>query len=1216
MCAKAGDIPDFVAPDVEPAPAMSDRVYQRLDVNPRQFGAQVGAAEAELAPQFTHVGQVFGQMAADNAANQWQDQVNKILHGDPNKTVIGPDGQPTPDTGFYGLTGDAALRARPQVEQQLDQLLQSARNGLETGQQQLEFDQNTRRYRFFLGSEIATHADQQARVWGTNVNKASADLALDHVAQHAGDDDEFEHGVADLTRARVRQAQLAGGGDALVNEAVAGARRDATEARIKALEPTDPARALQLLNDNRGLLAASRGYDALSSRLQSAADRTAGIALGRSLYQGTPQGGAPVAASGGGLATGGAVATRIADEADRQGVSTDLALRTAHIESAMGERLGRRGNIFQLGNNEWQEAGGGDMRDPATQVRNGVAWLGRVQQQMTTALGRPPAPEEIYLGHQQGVAGAVALITHPDTPAGLLVPPQNIRNNAGDPGAPASEFIGHWQRAYDRAGAGSPQAAAAPVGATPELTLAFGDSIAAQQIRHGVAGTEAPFGSAGLGPAGATARIGDTPAQVNARIAAMPPDQVKGKSVFLSPGTSNNPDQVDLVGGQVASMLRNGAAAVVVPGVGPGVKNADQVNARLKDLVEQNGGVFFQPQVRWQQDGIHPAEVDKVRQQAQQALAQRQPPDQLQGQAGAPAAAAPAPGAAFAASTPDIDDKVAQVQQLWDRGQLSDGAARAAIGEINRMHREWLVQTRGERTALRQSIGGGIALLASGRDYAYDPAQIRRLLPGADADKALALLDDAKTQGDAMRSVSGSTPEQLAATRARLQAGLDTNLNPADFARRQRDAAAFERAAEQRLGEFETQATQAAIQELHGTPVPPAAIEGRLNAEQLKEFAQGSPQHGTLLATLGDYPSIVDQQRRQRLLDHFDAAAAQHYKALASDPASYVASWNPDIQRAAEAAAQAHDPAEASRTFGQYAAAAIGMQEHLGLRPEQQHVLGAPQAQLIAQELTADPENAPARMRGMAARFGDYWPKVWQDLATIGHLPGGWQLVGQLADYDPVNSGLLARELAQQAKSDRGGALAARPGAGAKSIDGQLAEALDGDPRIVQFERSLANGFVGEAARNDIVGAVHALAKARFLYAGEDPATAAAKAVDAAVGHYQFDPASGARAPAAIFDRISAAAHETVGALGPNDVTIPPGFAGGAQPTPQDYVAALKAAPLWVNAPKGDAWWLVDRGGRFVLDINGNHVAVPFGAASLPPQRAATPGFPPDFLPY
>ena len=64
------------------------------------------------------------------------------------------------------------------------------------------------------------------------------------------------------------------------------------------------------------------------------------------------------------------------------------------------------------------------------------------------------------------------------------------------------------------------------------------------------------------------------------------------------------------------------------------------------------------------------------------------------------------------------------------------------------------------------------------------------------------------------------------------------------------------------------------------------------------------------------------------------------------------------------------------------------------------------------------------------------------------------------------------------------------------------------------------------------------------------PATAASKAVDAAIGHYKFDPRSMARAPAERFDAISGNARATLDRLTPATIAVPDAFRTPEQPTP------------------------------------------------------------------
>src|SRR5207248_4650660 len=113
---------------------------------------------------------------------------------------------------------------------------------------------------------------------------------------------------------------------------------------------------------------------------------------------------------------------------------------------------------------------------------------------------------------------------------------------------------------------------------------------------------------------------------------------------------------------------------------------------------------------------------------------------------------------------------VADENDRLANGEISPERAQATISELTRKYHHFQQATAGERAATKQSIAGGVQILASGRDYDVDENQIRRLFPADEADRYLTLLDDAKVQGQAMRSVAGSTPEDLAQTRARLQA--------------------------------------------------------------------------------------------------------------------------------------------------------------------------------------------------------------------------------------------------------------------------------------------------------------------------------------------------------------------------------------------------------------------------------------------------------------
>jgi len=148
------------------------------------------------------------------------------------------------------------------------------------------------------------------------------------------------------------------------------------------------------------------------------------------------------------------------------GVDPELALTTARIESNFGQDKDRPGSqykgVFQLGDNEWASMGGTEANryDRATQVNLGTALLARRQQQLADRLGRTPSNYEIYLAHNQGVAGAAALINNPNMTAkealmsvgvGSNLAERSIAGNGGQKfvNAPASEYVKFWNDTYN-----------------------------------------------------------------------------------------------------------------------------------------------------------------------------------------------------------------------------------------------------------------------------------------------------------------------------------------------------------------------------------------------------------------------------------------------------------------------------------------------------------------------------------------------------------------------------------------------------------------------------------------------------------------------------------------------------------------------------------------------------------------------------------------------
>lgn len=249
---------------------------QRIQTDPGQFGAAIGQGLQGAGAGMTKAASFFGQVAADDATNNFQDFATKLLHGDPNKQVPGPDGAMQPDTGYMGLKGRAALDARPGLEQQLTDKEKEIRGNLQSPEQQLQFDSYTRRYRAGVAEKVGSYADSQATSWYGSVNKATSDLAIDHISNNAYDDAAVKAGAADLIHSYTKTAQLAGAqpGDAMWKDAETRGRQDAFKAQLEAISVHDPARAADMLEKNKDAM--GQNYEPLANQFRARADEQSG----------------------------------------------------------------------------------------------------------------------------------------------------------------------------------------------------------------------------------------------------------------------------------------------------------------------------------------------------------------------------------------------------------------------------------------------------------------------------------------------------------------------------------------------------------------------------------------------------------------------------------------------------------------------------------------------------------------------------------------------------------------------------------------------------------------------------------------------------------------------------------------------------------------------------------------------------------------------------
>lgn len=421
--------------------------YQRIQSSPAQFGALIGQAEqrlgagaeqagSELFGAYQHQQQIYNEVTADDAYNNLQRSYHNILFGDPN--------DPT-KVGYYALRGADALTARPIVAQQLDQVRQQIKATMRSPMASIAFERDSRRLQLFTMDAVGRHADQQMDAYAVATQRSAKQLELQAIGSYYSDPQAVAGHTEDYVRAAVREAQSVYGGNAdpaIINNAITKARSEAAAAQIRGyLAHNDPIGAARVLRENEGRLepaTALRFHGALSqANVSSAVDRAMGV----------------ISSSGKPVVT----PAEVAAEAVRQNVDPALANTTAAIESGHGANVGQgeharvRGNIFQMGPSERSSVGGSreSMGSPQQQVAEGVAFLANKKQELTSALGRPPSNAEIYLAHQQGTAGAVGLLTKPNARAGDVVGDAAIRDNGGDPNAPASAFVQRISQIYN-----------------------------------------------------------------------------------------------------------------------------------------------------------------------------------------------------------------------------------------------------------------------------------------------------------------------------------------------------------------------------------------------------------------------------------------------------------------------------------------------------------------------------------------------------------------------------------------------------------------------------------------------------------------------------------------------------------------------------------------------------------------------------------------------
>jgi hypothetical protein len=435
---------------------------QSIQTSPETFGAGTGRALEQLGATTEHVGNealnlanFYGQVAMDDGANKLQDRLDKLKYGDPNS--VGPDGNP--DTGFLGKRGADAMHAYKPTVDQVDQAIKETRDNLPTPKSQIEFDRFSARMRADALARLGTHYEQEGKTWAVGVNKAAVATNLTDIAREPDNDDLFKHRLADLQAASDKNVHLAGGGDEERNAALTAIKASAWKTRIESIGVKEPDRAAKMADDHKGDLGLH--YDEVANSLRSRAAHAEGAGVAQQAFD---------------TSRANNFATNPRNPIFQQaamnipgGMAPAGIARTIMIESSGKANAGAGSaheGYIQASDKYWSAFGGGGSKFNLTDSTFALARSSAHDRPiLASALGRDPTDAELYLAHQQGPAGAKALLSNPSLPAAKAltlagvspdIAVKSIKGNGGDPNAPAAAFTSMWVNKFNRTSSVAP----------------------------------------------------------------------------------------------------------------------------------------------------------------------------------------------------------------------------------------------------------------------------------------------------------------------------------------------------------------------------------------------------------------------------------------------------------------------------------------------------------------------------------------------------------------------------------------------------------------------------------------------------------------------------------------------------------------------------------------------------------------------------------------
>jgi hypothetical protein len=412
-------VPYSPVPSVVPSTSVPSD-YITTQASPADFGAQVGQAAQRLGGTLGQAGDQTSQtadlyqqrannIATDKAYNDYQAQTNNALAGDPNN----PN-----DKGYFGLHGQAAVDARPGLNQSLESIRQGIKAGLGNQAQQLEFDQQSRRLSMYTAQRVDSKFEMESNNAALLDNKAGQAIAERSVSIDYNNDAHFQSVLQDqLAKADAQSAMQGANPDTDAGKAIfAYNRMERSQtlytSRAVAMGTANPAAGLAFVQANSGQ------FDAITERRLT--DEFKGGADQQIVAGGIAAAMAPGGA-GGGANTGPIANKTLPPEAQRFLPALSGGEGNYASPAPTGDKSGSPipNNRYQFLNTTWQTAApaaGVDVNDRSPASQDAVAWQ-HAQDVYKASTGGSLQADIAAGGNEAKIAGALNKVW-PSLPGG------------------------------------------------------------------------------------------------------------------------------------------------------------------------------------------------------------------------------------------------------------------------------------------------------------------------------------------------------------------------------------------------------------------------------------------------------------------------------------------------------------------------------------------------------------------------------------------------------------------------------------------------------------------------------------------------------------------------------------------------------------------------------------------------------------------------------